>query len=123
MDIAEPRIASSSFGGRFKSGWPSKTAFPEQRPLLARRPISESSIWLFPEPDSPTMPTTSPCFISKLTRSTAVIQPCGSLNCTDISCTDRIGRLALGDGTGAALIGIECIAQPIGNVVEAEKHG
>src|SRR6185312_7623540 len=81
--------------------------------------MTASRIWLLPEPDSPTMPTTSPRRSSKPTPSTAVTQPCGSLKRTVRSLTARIGAAA----AGSALVGVESIAQAVGDVVEAEQHG
>src|SRR5215813_1565741 len=122
MDIAEPRTTSRSLALRFSSSFPWKRTLPEARPLAASRPMMASRIWLLPEPDSPTMPTTSPRRRSKPTPSTAVTHPCGSLKRIARSRTARIGAAVVGTGR-SALVRVEGIAQPVGNVVEAEQHG
>src|SRR5262249_30089573 len=83
----------------------------------------DSRIWLLPEPDSPTIPTTSPCFRSKLTRSTAVTQPWGSLNWTERSWTASTVFAAPGGAAGSAVVRVGSIAGCGGSVVEAEQHG
>src|SRR6185295_17092668 len=80
--------------------------------------MAASRIWLLPEPDSPTMPSTSPRCTSKPTPSTARIKPDSSLKSIARSRTARIGA-----ARASAFIGVEGIAQPVGNEVEAEKRG
>src|SRR5215510_2948719 len=120
IDIAEPRTLSSRSGDAFRISPPSKVTLPEQRPLIAVRPIAAIRIWLLPDPDSPTMPSTSPRRTSKLTPSTARTQPCSSLKSTVRSRADRIGAAALRAGK-STLVRIEGITQPVGNEVEAEQ--
>ena len=50
--------------------WPSNTAFGS---MMSR--ITDIIVTLLPEPDSPTMPTTSPFATEKLTPSTARTRP------------------------------------------------
>src|SRR6185369_11145139 len=118
----EPRILSSRSGAAFKISSPSNVTLPEQRPLIAVRPIAAIRIWLLPEPDSPTMPSTSPRRTSKLTPSTARTQPCSSLKSTVRSRADRIG-IAPGRPLTSALVRIEGIAQAVSNEVETEQGG
>ena len=40
-------------------------------PFSLRRPITEYIDWLLPEPDSPTIPTISPCSTDRLIPRTA----------------------------------------------------
>src|SRR5215510_13773229 len=120
IDIAEPRTLSSRSGDAFRISPPSKVTLPEQRPLIAVRPMAAIRIWLFPEPDSPTMPSTSPRRTSKLTPSTARTQPCSSLKSTVRSRADKIGATA-GRAATSALVRVEGIAQSVGNEVEAEQ--
>jgi hypothetical protein len=94
IDMADPRILSSLSGAAFKISWPSNVTLPEHLPLAAVRPIAAIRIWLLPDPDSPTMPSTSPRRTSKLTPSTARTQPCSSLKSTVKSRADRIGGAA-----------------------------
>src|SRR5262245_25150812 len=75
--------------------------------------MAASRIWLLPDPDSPTMPKTSPRCTSKPTPSTARTQPVSSLNSMVRSRTAS---------SGSALVGVEGIAQAIGDEVEAEER-
>ena len=45
-------------------------------PFSLRRPITEYIDWLLPEPDSPTIPTISPCSTNRLIPRTAWTLPC-----------------------------------------------
>src|SRR5262245_16594507 len=122
MAISEPRTASRSRAPRFRISRPPNRTLPAARPFAASSPMTASRIWLLPEPDSPTMPTTSPRLSSKPTPSTAVTQPCGSLKRTVRSLTARIDAEAA-VAAGSALVGIERIAQAVGDVVQAEENG
>src|SRR5689334_1030774 len=122
MDSDRPRTLSSASGEAFRISCPSKVTLPVHLPLIAVRPMAAIRIWLLPEPDSPTMPKTSPRRTSKLTPSTARTQPCSSLKSTDRSRTARIGAPAAA-GLASAFVWIEGIAQSVGNEVEAEQGG
>ena len=74
MLILSPRMSSISFLEASRRLWPWKMTSP----LVILPGVSfkscmmEREVTLFPQPDSPTRPTISPFFISKLTSSTAV---------------------------------------------------
>src|SRR5687768_10996442 len=126
MEKEEPLILSSFSGVAFRISCPSKVTLPLHLPLIAVRPMTAIRIWLLPEPDSPTIPSTSPRRTSKLTPSTARTQPCSSLKSTDKSRTARIGAdigASLATGLALPFVGIEGIAQSVGNEIEAEQGG
>ena len=78
----EPRMLRSTFAGAPISSWPLNLTEPVASPLPARRPIAAMNIWLLPEPDSPTTPTTSPLAMSKVAPLTAWTMPSGVLKRT-----------------------------------------
>src|SRR5262245_29407456 len=73
--------------------------------------------WLFPEPDSPTMPTHSPSAMSKLTPFTACTVPSGVANVMSRFFTERTGS-----AMRLAVLGVERVAQTVADEVEAKQR-
>ena len=71
---------------------------------------------LFPQPDSPTIPSVSPGAMSKETPSTAWIVPRRVQNWTRRSSTER------SDSSPVAEFGIQSLAQTVADQVEAETR-
>src|SRR4029450_9809711 len=86
------------------------------RPGYATRPITASIVTLLPDPDSPTMPSTSPSLSERLTPSTACITAACEGNST---CRSSISSRAI---ALSLELGIERVAQPVAQQVECE-HG
>ena len=71
-----PRISRSRDGLALSRSSPLKSASPIDVVLrLGLRPMIVRQVTLFPEPDSPTIPSVSPFSIEKLTPSTALTTP------------------------------------------------
>ncbi len=77
----------SAFAGIVSRFSPWYIAVPLARPLRASRPSIASTLWLLPEPDSPTMPSVLPSSSSKLTPLTARTVASGVWNATSRSFT------------------------------------
>src|SRR5258708_33487182 len=78
----------------------------------------ERAVMVFPDPDSPTMPTTSPRSTLKLTPSTAVTVPPDVWNCTR-----RAWTLTSGASSLAPHPGLEGVAQPGAEPLETHECG
>ena len=84
MAMSPPRSERRSRGDIDGSSRPSKASRSARtRPGASIRPSTPSAVTLLPEPDSPTMPTTSPGATVKLTSSTACSTAPGAPNSTD----------------------------------------
>src|SRR5579859_6936185 len=130
IDMEAPRSLSSSSSFMPRISCPRSLTLPEPEPFLASRPMIVIRIWLLPEPDSPTMPTTSPALRAKLTPLTAATLPLSVRNSTLRSLTSRIvplgripaaGRSAIFVVAISAVLRIESVAQPVGDEIEAEQ--
>ena len=83
MEIRLPRMRRvSRAGARSRSAPRNRTSPATRAGGLSSRPITAPTLTLFPEPDSPRMPTVSPRRIEKLTPFTARTRPCGDSNAT-----------------------------------------
>src|SRR4051794_26379075 len=138
--ISLPRTLRSSESFSLSRSRPSNIARPSVTPpLLARIPRIASDVTLFPQPDSPTMPSVSPGAMSKETPLTACTIPRSVWNLTSRFSTERSGsRLdRIGDprdvlrvlpppqlepADAAAQLRVERLAQAVADQVEAE-HG
>src|SRR3984893_11467974 len=84
------------------------------------------AVTLFPQPDSPTMPSVSPGKSSKLTLRTALTSPSSVKKDVLRFLTSRIGRLNQLPPTAvrlasALLSGVECVPQPVAEEVERQE--
>ncbi len=76
MLISLPLILSISFSLIFRRSSPSNIAFPSLTlPVSTRSRSIDIIVTLFPQPDSPTIPTASALFTSKETPLTALTSP------------------------------------------------
>src|SRR6185369_1150328 len=90
------------------------------RPGSSMRPRTASAVTLFPEPDSPTMPTTSPASTEKLTSSTATSAASPTGKSTVSPRTSR--RLGSAFTALPLQLRVESVAQAITGEVE-RQHG
>src|SRR5688572_2792580 len=118
MDIFTPLISFSSSTGRLRISLPLNCTLPSARPFLASRPMTDMKIWLLPEPDSPTMPRVSPALIAKLTSLTARTVPSGVEKVVLRLRTSRMAVMRRGSST---VLGVEGVAQPVADEIEAEQ--
>ena len=117
--ISRPRTSSSFLSESFVRSRPSNITEPET--IFAGgfgiRPMIESAVTDFPQPDSPTIPSVSPFSIEKLTA------------------VDRADDALAGEEVGAQVVdleqrhalglpgpGVECVAQAVRNEVGAEHE-
>src|SRR5688500_15690931 len=84
------------------------------RPGGSTRPRMEKPVTVLPQPDSPTRPSTSPGFTSKLTPSTARTTPARVKKWVFRSSTTRVLSLKAG---------IEDVAQSVADQVDAHDGG
>ncbi len=70
------------------------------RPGSSTRPSSDSAVTLLPDPDSPTIPTTSPGAIEKLTSSTATRDAPPAANSTRRRSTSSSAAMAIASASG-----------------------
>src|ERR1700674_3770500 len=101
--------------------WP-PTIFPGR----CTSPRIDMAVSLFPQPDSPTMPSVSPGKSSKLTLRTALTSPSSVKKDVLRFLTSRIGRLNQLPPTAvrlasALLSGVECVPQPVAEEVERQE--
>src|SRR5579862_1291685 len=113
--ILEPRSRLSA-----RCGWPSISSpryltLPVARPFVASSPMVARKSWLLPEPDSPTTPRHSASPTVRFSDLTACTSPSGVAKWTSRSLISKIGAAI------SAILGIEGIAQPIADEVEAEQ--
>src|SRR5919202_897584 len=134
--ICRPRTRRSARWLSFRRSRPSKRAVPERtRPARGRRPSSASAVTLFPQPDSPTMPSVSPGPISNEIPFTACTVPPPVQKWTRRSSTLSNGSLCTADGApaeeperlplaeppdAAAELRVERLPQAVADEVEAE---
>src|SRR6266511_1515819 len=113
-----PRMRRSSFFETLSRSLPLKRASPRtMRPGgCGINPRMDIVLTLLPEPDSPTIPSVSPGKRSYEIPSTACTTPSSVVNSTTRSRIERRGS-----GTDAALGGIEGVAKPVADEVDA-KH-
>src|SRR5512133_3549398 len=107
----------SSFFDTFSRSLPLKSASPRtMRPGgWGISPRIDIVLTLLPEPDSPTIPSVSPGKRSYEMPSTACTTPSSVVNSTTRSRIERSGS-----GTDAALGGIEGVAEPVTDEVDAQ---
>src|SRR5919205_274803 len=136
--ICRPRTRRRARWLKPRRSRPSKRAVPERtRPARGRRPSSASAVTLFPQPDSPTMPSVSPGPISKEIPFTACTVPPPVQKWTRRSSTlkrassgtaedapaEEPERLPLAEPAHAAAeLRVERLTQAVADQVEAE-HG
>src|SRR5437764_5420344 len=89
MAMRRPRRLRISFSRRPRRLWPRKITSPEIRAVFGRRPSIDIEDTLLPEPDSPTIPSTSFSCTSNDTPSTAFTTPSSIGNYTWRSRTER----------------------------------
>src|SRR5439155_18896139 len=82
MAMRRPRRLRISFSRRPRRLWPRKITSPEIRAVFGRRPRIDIEVTLLPEPDSPTIPSTSFSWTSNDTPSTAFTTPSSVGNST-----------------------------------------
>ena len=80
--IFAPRMSRSSFGLRPTSSSPRNFTEPVTSAVFGRSPSTASIVTDFPEPDSPTMPSTSPASRSRSKPRTAYTGPSSVLKVT-----------------------------------------
>ena len=79
--IFVPRMSRISLADALRISWPSSSTEPSSSPLRrSTSPMTDRQVTLFPEPDSPTMPSVSPFSTEKLTPETAFTTPSSVLN-------------------------------------------
>src|SRR5712691_6811790 len=118
MAISRPRIRRKARSLWRTRSMPSKRAAPDStRPLRASRPRIAREVTLFPQPDSPTIPSVSPGSMSKVMPLTACTVPRRVQKRTCRSSTERSAALATGPE-----LRIERLAQPVTDQVEAEHR-
>src|SRR4051794_20314781 len=137
MAISLPRICSISVSRNAGSDWPRNTMSPVIFAERGRRPRMASELTLFPDPDSPTMPTVSFSSMSKVSESTARTSPSSVGKLTERSRTESSGPLVApfvdsttrpagsmglrSAGTSVALaLGIEGVAQTVADEVHCQ---
>ena len=96
IEISPPRSARSGRSRRASTSRPPYMTRPDVSAWLGSRRISERSVALFPQPDSPTTPKISPRSRSKLTPSTASTVPASVLKRTCRSSTRSSGSVDTG---------------------------
>src|SRR5580658_541021 len=74
MESLEPRIRFKAARGAPRISSPSKRTLPVARALRGSNPNAPMKICVFPDPDSPTMPTHSPCVTQSDTSRTAAMR-------------------------------------------------
>src|SRR3990172_4152771 len=121
--MRSPRTRWSRAGGSPRISAPRNLTLPRAGPFAANNPMIDMKIWLLPEPDSPTTPTVSPGPTAKLTSLTALTSPSGVSNTVSSPSTSRVGTTAgASRASASAILGIEGIAQPVPDEVEAEQR-
>src|SRR5919109_5381555 len=136
--ICRPRTRRSARWLRWRRSRPSNRAEPERtRPARGSRPSSASAVALFPQPDSPTMPSVSPAPISNEIPFTACTVPLPVQKWTRRSSTARSDasgtaddapaeepeRLALAEAPDAAAeLRVERFPQAVADEVESEHR-
>src|SRR5439155_9100080 len=136
--ICRPRSRRSARWLSWSRSRPSKRAEPERtRPARGRSPTSASAVTLFPQPDSPTMPSVSPGPMSNEIPFTACTVPPPVQKWTRRSSTAKRGasgttedapaeepeRLSLAEPPHAAAeLRVERLAQAVADEVEAEDR-
>src|SRR3954471_8029958 len=118
MAIFLPRIFSRERGSSLsRSLWPAKRADPPIRAVLGSSPMMASDVTDLPEPDSPTMPSTSPGCRPKETPRTARTTPSSLGKSTVRFSTSRIGCIS---GPDPLLLRVEGVAQAVADEVDGE---
>src|SRR5712671_5968552 len=122
MESSRPRCSASSPSESAKRSEPPNIARPEVTlPAVSRMPITAKAVTDLPEPDSPTSATVSPLSTSKPTCSKTVTVPERVRNSTERSSTARAGT-AVNGAALCSLEGIDDVAQPVAQKVEAEHR-
>src|SRR6266545_4251524 len=117
MAISRPRIPRSARSLCRIRSRPSNIARPDCTcPLRASKPSTASEVTLFPQPDSPTMPSVSPRAMSNEMPLTAYTVPRRVENSTRRSSTLRSDSLA------ATKLRVERLAQAVADEVEPEDR-
>src|SRR5438552_2608421 len=128
MAMRRPRSRRISFSRRPRRLWPRKITSPEIRAVFGRRPRIDIDVTLLPEPDSPTIPSTSFSWTSNDTPSTAFTTPSSVGNSTCRSRTERMapsGISASSTGSRSVSVGrlrVQGIAQAVAEEID-RKHG
>src|SRR6202030_1317086 len=121
MAMRLPRMRFNSSGAIPSSSAPRKRALPVTRPFAARSPITVSNVWLLPDPDSPTTPTVSPSAIAKDTSLTALTSPSRMVKRVLRFLTSSSAKML--NNPCSTVLGVEGVAQPVADEVEAEQGG
>ncbi len=110
--IRRPRTSRRSLRLAFTSETPPSEISPStMRPFRGSSPSSASAIAVFPEPDSPTMPTASPASISNDTSRTATIRPYDVPYTVERCCTTSAAG-SPASGIVADAISVTCSSAP-----------
>ena len=132
IEMRRPRRSRNSSGWSSSRSTPSKSTLPPATwPAgLGRRPMIAREVTLLPQPDSPTTPTVSWAWTSKVTPRTAWTRPDEDENSTSRSRTERRGAsLAVRPATdrpsprsSSLEPRVEGLAQAVAQQVEAEDR-
>src|ERR1700749_3484184 len=114
--ILEPRSLFNAFCGAPRISSPRYLTLPVAWPFCASSPVAPRNSWLLPEPDSPTTPRHSPAPTVRSSLRTACTSPSGVVKRTSKSLISSIVSAI------SAILGIEGVAQPIADEIEAEKR-
>src|SRR5262249_40971760 len=113
--IFDPLKRLSSCCVRPSNSSPRYFTLPVARPFAASSPMAARKSWLLPEPDSPTTPRHSASPTVRFSDLTACTSPSGVAKWTSRSLISKIGAVM------SAVLGIEGVAQPVADEVEAEQ--
>src|SRR5438309_6207933 len=96
-------------------------------PGRCTRPRTDIAVTLLPQPDSPTMPSVSPGYSSKLTSRTALTSPSSVKKDVLRFLTSSTGRVipvppSAGYRASALLSGIECVPKAVSEEVERQQR-
>ena len=105
MAIRFPLSSLKSSADMDDMSFPSKDIDPPVSAVVGKYPITANAEVDFPQPDSPTMPNTSPLETSKEASLTAVTVPLGVKNVTDKSSTLSNGSLFITSHLGPQGVG------------------
>ena len=108
IEMRAPRISLSCLRSSPFISTPSNRIDPSTLPLAAVRPIAASTVWLLPEPLSPTRPRHSPGATLNDSFFTASTSPSCVWKDTERSRTSRMGFAPTGaDAEGVAVVGVD----------------
>src|ERR1700733_8937457 len=110
-----PRISFTRASDALSSSSPLKRTLPLTRAFEASSPSMLRSIWLLPEPDSPTMASTSPADKSRSTPDTARTTPPPLRNSTVRLRASSKGAWAI----SALFLRVQRVAQTVAQVIQA----